>query len=118
MIKEDIYNRFINAASNLELEFKDVVSNFILKELSLKKETISLNKFSIKLNDETFLVQTAIITALMEAAKDAKEFKRLHDTLKQRQVSKKPKEEQRELNDFDKILTGIMKVPNKKEATK
>lgn len=92
-----------------------MVKDYIIKELpSEKGNSYTETKFSIKLNEnDELLVQTAIITALMEASKDWKEFEKLH---KKQQKSKNNKPIPKELTDFDHILKGILQVP--KEETK
>jgi hypothetical protein len=117
-IQEQIYNRFITATCRL----KEVtsISDSLLKELVntyLDKQISSTIQFSIKLKEEEFLVNTAIITALMEVSDTWQQFEQLQE--KQKQIADNnvaPPE--KELSNFDKVLKGMLNVPPPKKKTK
>lgn len=116
-IQEQIYNRFLKALTTLK-NFEKIKEN-IFKDVAktyLDEKNISLTKLSIKLNESDFLVKVAIITALMEASNNWKEFEDLHKKQKANEKSSTPQPTNTpELNDFDKILKGILQVPKPKE---
>ena len=65
------------------------------------------------LRNEAVLIQTAKILALMEASDNKKEFEKL---FKKRKKTKDV--EENDIEGFDKILKGIMKVPKPKDVKK
>lgn len=65
------------------------------------------------LDNDDVLIETIKIIGIMEISKDEKELVRLMN--KRDTIKLKPTKEK---TDFDKILTGIMKVPAKGKATK
>lgn len=117
-IQEKIYTRFITAVCRLK-EI-DTISNDLYTEVGAKYLNKTVNSqinFSIKLMEEDFLVQTAIVTALMEVSDNWEQFKKLYK--KQTEVANNILTKATENPiDFDSILKGILSAPPPKKKKK
>lgn len=116
-IKEKIYTRFITAVCRLK-EI-DAISDDLYTEIGAKYLNKTVNSqinFSIKLTEEDFLVQTAIVIALMEVSDNWEQFEKLYK--KQTGVANNtPIKTTEEQVDFDTVLKGILSVPLSKKKT-
>lgn len=120
-IQERIYKRLLNALAKLKKV--DKVNETLFKEFTQQYlgNKLSMNKLQIKLMDEQVLLQVATITILMEAAKTPAEFEKLHKQQKQSEAdfdNKLNGTPTQPLTDFDKILKGMLQVPEKRKKPK
>jgi transcriptional accessory protein Tex/SPT6 len=101
-------------------EIQDILFQYIGEEASFKSavkyytarsRSITINNsylFPNIFENEKFYETGLKTLTLMQASKDWEEFEHLHNQKKEIKKQGEP-----QLTDFDKLLTGIMKVPNK-----
>lgn len=91
--------------------FKKYIYNTIL-DSELLKEIHKNQKLTMPevLENKLILLQTIKIITLMEISKDEKELEKLSKKIKTNK-----KQQTKDLNDFDKILTGFLNTPKPKD---
>ncbi len=118
-IQEKILTRF--TAALCQLKNISAVSNDLYIEIAAKylnKTISSQTQFMVQLLEEEFLVQTAIITALMEASETWQQFVELHKKQSVAANNNNPTEQNKDLRNFDKVLKGLLSVPPPKKKNK
>lgn len=92
------------------ITIQEFFQEFILENLDVKNTLLVANVENIEpsiLDDDNILFETLKTIGIMEVSNSIKELQKLNEK------KKKLKSKSNKLTDFDKILKGIMRVPNK-----
>ena len=118
-IQETIYTRFTIALC--KLKGIEQVNDNIYTEMTAKylnKTVSSQVQFILKLSEEEFLVNTAIITGLMEASESWSEFEKLYEKQKEEAKDNTPTDQPLDLTEFNKVLKQLLNTPPPKKKKK
>lgn len=92
------------------ITINDFFKSFVIENLDVKNTLLVASVENIEpsiLDDDNILFETLKAIGIMEVSNTIKELQKLNEK------KKKLKSKSNKLTDFDKILKGIMRIPNK-----